>query len=81
MSETRPPLDFTTQKAFAWAEGRWRHCPHRECRRRRRCTGGPRGTLRRSGRPLCCEPAVAAVIESLRDLRERRQRERDAPPF
>jgi len=31
----------------------WEGCLHRECGKRKRCTGGPRGTLRRARIPFC----------------------------
>ena len=39
--------NFDYEKAVAYFEGAWRGCRRDECRRRRRCAGGPRGTLRR----------------------------------
>jgi hypothetical protein len=45
--------DYESLKVFAWAEGRWRSCPYRKCLRVGRCLGGPRGTMRALGKPLC----------------------------
>jgi len=45
---------FEQQKAFAFFEDLWRGCDYHECRKRRKCTGGPRGTCRQTkGVPLC----------------------------
>ena len=45
---------FQTGKAYAYFDGHWHHCTHRECKKRKTCTGGPRGTCRRTkGVPLC----------------------------
>lgn len=76
------PLTFAMQKAFAWAEGRWRNCPHGECKRRKRCTGGPRGTLRATGKPFCRDGTVAETIETRRARSEADRRFRgSAPPW
>ncbi|MEM9333122.1 MAG: hypothetical protein AAGA53_17500 [Pseudomonadota bacterium] len=46
--------DFTYAKAIAHFDGKWRTCMHNECRKREVCTGGPRGTNRKTkGVPLC----------------------------
>ena len=37
-------------KAMAYFEGAWQRCGHRECRARKRCTGGPRGSFARNRR-------------------------------
>ncbi|MCG6857188.1 MAG: hypothetical protein LJE67_03900, partial [Salaquimonas sp.] len=39
---------WTFLKAMAYFEGAWETCPHRECRARKRCTGGPRGSFGRN---------------------------------
>ncbi|MEM1376875.1 MAG: hypothetical protein AAGG69_05740 [Pseudomonadota bacterium] len=33
-------------------------CPHAACRKRGKCTGGPRGTIKRLGKPLCMHAAM-----------------------
>lgn len=40
-------------KAIAHFEGAWEACQRRQCRARRQCTGGPRGTCEKVGVPLC----------------------------
>ena len=48
---------FTYNKAIAYFEGAVRTCPHRECKKRKTCTGGPRGTARKhNGIPFCRLP-------------------------
>ena len=37
-------------------------CPYRKCREAKTCTGGPRGTFRRFGKPYCQVKEVAAFI-------------------
>ena len=39
-------------KAMAYFEGAWQRCGHRECRARRLCTGGPRGSFTRNRRMI-----------------------------
>ena len=46
--------DFDVAKAFAHFDRNWKHCLHAKCKKRRRCTGGPRGTRRKTGGiPFC----------------------------
>lgn len=41
-------------KAMAYFEGAWQRCGHHECRARKRCIGGPRGSFTRNdGIPKC----------------------------
>ena len=55
---------FESAKAFAHFENCWEGCLHGECKKRKRCTGGPRGTWRKfGGVPFCrlevnCETSV-----------------------
>ena len=57
---------FERAKAFTHFENCWKHCLHPECKKRRRCTGGPRGTCRKNGGvPFCrlegnCETPVSS---------------------
>lgn len=51
--EKRPWGDQQGMKNYAWALGKWMTCTHRPCKKRKRCLGGPRGSLRKFGRPLC----------------------------
>ncbi len=45
---------FAAAKAEAHFSEAWRTCRHTECQRRQTCTGGPRGTCRKTnGKPLC----------------------------
>ncbi|MEO1747709.1 MAG: hypothetical protein AAFR27_03660 [Pseudomonadota bacterium] len=37
-------------------------CPYRKCREAKTCTGGPRGTFRRFGKPYCQVKEVALHI-------------------
>ena len=49
-----PLARFSLLKATAHFEAAWKTCASRECRERKRCTGGPRGTFTRTGGfPLC----------------------------
>jgi len=32
---------------------KWKDCAYRQCRRRKRCLGGPRGTFSKFGVPRC----------------------------
>ncbi|MEL6818209.1 MAG: hypothetical protein AAFP80_06145 [Pseudomonadota bacterium] len=50
------------QKAVATSQGKAAHCPHRACRRAKKCTRGPRGSLKRFGKPYCLVKEVAAFI-------------------
>lgn len=47
MPSHRKPKPFETAKAIAYFEFLWQRCKHRECKKRKRCTGGPRGTQRK----------------------------------
>ncbi|MEL7430293.1 MAG: hypothetical protein AAFN43_09875 [Pseudomonadota bacterium] len=48
------PAFFEAAKSAAQMERLWKRCLHRECKRRKRCTGGPRGTARKTGGvPFC----------------------------
>lgn len=38
-------------------------CPHRHCRKAGTCTGGPRGTFRRTGKPFCLGDAIKARMQ------------------
>jgi hypothetical protein len=38
---------------------RWRECSYHGCKRRRCCMGGPRGTFKRFGKPVCMVGADA----------------------
>ncbi len=50
--------------AMANSEGAPGDCPRQECKRRRQCCGGPRGTLRRlAGLPFCRTEAVVTKVE------------------
>ncbi|MEL7429937.1 MAG: hypothetical protein AAFN43_08045 [Pseudomonadota bacterium] len=60
----RLPLTFSGQKAFAWAEGLHQHCPHKQCRKSAKCKGGPRGTFRKHGKPLCKTPDAQRIISA-----------------
>ena len=69
MQMLRPPrfsFNLKTLKSIAKLEDNPRHCPHRECVRRNHCTGGPRGTFRRIGKPLCRHAEVARAIAERR---------------
>lgn len=45
---------FSLLKSIAQLDACWRSCSHAECRRRKLCTGGPRGTMRATrGIPRC----------------------------
>jgi hypothetical protein len=49
-----PLARFAFLKAMAHFEGAWKTCASGECRNRKRCAGGPRGTFTRTGgAPLC----------------------------
>ncbi len=46
--------NFAAAKAIAHFENNWETCPHKECKHRKTCTGGPRGTFRKTnGKPFC----------------------------
>lgn len=51
-----PARRFALLKALAHFEGAWRACESRECRARKRCCGGPRGTFTRTGGYPLCRP-------------------------
>lgn len=59
-------FDLKTLKSIAKLEDNPRFCPHGECVRRNRCTGGPRGTVRSIGKPLCRHAEVARAIAERR---------------
>ncbi len=73
---TRPKSDaFERAKAFAHFENCWKYCLHLECKKRKRCTGGPRGTWRKTGGlPFCrlegnCEvPVIPDSVTSEPDV-------------
>ena len=45
---------FKLRKAYAYFEGAWETCKIKKCRIRKTCTGGHRGTCRKSGGiPFC----------------------------
>jgi len=48
-----PVLAYRLACADEHFKGKWRECAYRQCRARRRCTGGPRGTYSKYARPLC----------------------------
>lgn len=79
----RLPLTFHGQKAFAWAQGVHLHCPHARCRKLKKCTGGPRGTFRKHGKPHCKTPEAQRLIrQKISRIRERnriRELERHIP--
>jgi hypothetical protein len=57
-------------RAIAHFEGAWQTCRHGECRARKRCTGGPRGTFRKKAVPLCrrhAPPEWWAELEGVMD--------------
>jgi len=50
---------FGFLKAMAYFEGALEACPRRECKQRRQCCGGPRGTMRgHDGVPFCRSETV-----------------------
>jgi len=49
----RIPDPFDGAKGIAHFEFMWEGCRHRACTKRKRCTGGPRGTKRKYGIPFC----------------------------
>lgn len=71
--KSKPPDPFETAKAYAHFELRWKTCTHRECGKRKRCTGGPRGTNRRTGGiPFCklpgnCKPRKREIPLEIRE--------------
>ena len=71
----------TLQKAVATLQGNPALCPHRACRKRKQCTGGPRGTFKRYGKPLCKIRKIAAFIAGqakwIKAARHSRARERE----
>jgi hypothetical protein len=44
---------FRFGRIAATGEGKWRTCRYTACRRRKKCVGGPRGTVRKLGSPIC----------------------------
>lgn len=42
-----PAKRFKLAKALAYFAGNWEDCAHSECRKRKLCTGGPRGSFRK----------------------------------
>ena len=51
-------------------------CPYLKCREAKTCTGGPRGTFRRFGKPYCQVKAIAAFIARAIEAKKVRQARR-----
>jgi hypothetical protein len=70
-----PIRRFGYLMVMAYYEGALSDCPRKECKERRQCCGGPRGTMRRSGVPFCRSEAVvtrAALLDPPGDPRQRK---------
>lgn len=64
--------NYEQEKATASHEGKWKICRHGECKRRKTCTGGPRGTFRKTGGVPICKTAIdpsRAIEEVFRPYR------------
>ena len=75
-STIRFTFDFAVKKSQATADGNPQDCPHGECRKRKICTGGPRGTARKHGAPLCCTNRGLQAMSHRKTQREKLARER-----
>ncbi|MDJ0614874.1 MAG: hypothetical protein QNJ29_14495 [Rhizobiaceae bacterium] len=67
------PINFQTAKAHAHFEGLWQYCEHPECRKRKQCTGGPRGTFRSTNGVPLCKQSDSQAVEKKRQHERRKQ--------